>query len=263
MKNLLITSSWIVLSFLFHNHAVAGERDTRTLEPSPTTERQALAAPQRESEKKTDVEPSRQLHNADTTLFSRGDANSDGEFNMSDILTTVGWLFLGQRDPACMAAADMDDSGDVALADAVRASSHLFLGAKPLPAPFPGCGRAQTSGRLSCDFSPCQTTRNRETEEKVIDLLMLALDSDRNLAKRIAGAVADDELEQFAVVLQKEELDLVAPEGFQEAICVFGICVCSGDADCDILISSNTCVEGTEVCYDVDGGTVCTCQDAS
>jgi len=41
--------------------------------------------------------------------FVRGDANADGEVNLSDSVATLQYLFLGGGAPSCLEAADADD----------------------------------------------------------------------------------------------------------------------------------------------------------
>jgi uncharacterized repeat protein (TIGR01451 family) len=90
-------------------------------------------------------------------LLSRGNANADARFDVSDPIATLGFLFLG--DPvelACEDAADADDDGALNLTDAVFALGHLFLGGPQPPPPFPGCGADPTADALRCaSFAPC------------------------------------------------------------------------------------------------------------
>lgn len=86
----------------------------------------------------------------------RGDTNTDGEHDLSDGILILLYLFLGEREPPCLAAADADDSGVVELTDAVYYLSFLFLGGAAPPAPFPECGHDGTSDELSCnEFGRC------------------------------------------------------------------------------------------------------------
>ena len=59
-------------------------------------------------------------------------------------------LFRGGARPACPDAADVDDSGKIAITDAVRLLGHLFRGEAPLPAPYPDPGQDTTPDGLSC-----------------------------------------------------------------------------------------------------------------
>ena len=84
-------------------------------------------------------------------LFVRGDANADGELQISDGIRVIGFLFLGTGAPTCLDAADTDDNGAVELTDAVRIFGFLFLGQAPPPAPGPAeCGPDGTTDMLNC-----------------------------------------------------------------------------------------------------------------
>jgi ELWxxDGT repeat protein len=79
--------------------------------------------------------------------FLRGDANGDGLIDISDPVSTLGWLFLGSAAPACAAAANPNGDAEVDISDATYLLGHLFLGGPAPLAPFPGCG----SGELPSD----------------------------------------------------------------------------------------------------------------
>ena len=92
---------------------------------------------------------------APEALFSRGDANSDAEENISDAIFVLAWLFQGGEPPACEKAADLDDSGHADLTDPIVLLMHLFQGAAPPPGPR-SCGPDPTPDLLSCSvFAPC------------------------------------------------------------------------------------------------------------
>lgn len=89
--------------------------------------------------------------------YLRGDANSDGRADLSDAVFTLGYLFLGSREPSCLKSADVDDNGRVELTDAVRLLNHLFSGAPPPDRPFDECGPDPTEDDLTClRFPPCE-----------------------------------------------------------------------------------------------------------
>ena len=75
---------------------------------------------------------------------------------MSDGIFTLGYLFLGRREPSCRDAADINDSGQIDISDAVATFEFLFLaGRRPPPPPGPvTCGPDPTSDALDCDFYP-------------------------------------------------------------------------------------------------------------
>lgn len=87
------------------------------------------------------------------TRFRRGDANGDGNTDISDGVTILGYLFLGTTAPSCVKSADTDDGGSVEITDAVYLLNHLFLGGAAPPAPFPECGTDPTPDDLSCGAS--------------------------------------------------------------------------------------------------------------
>jgi len=86
--------------------------------------------------------------------FSRGDANTDGNVDISDPTTTLQYLFLGGAELRCVDAADTDDDGMLSLTDAIYVLNHLFLGTTAPPAPYPGCGRDETADGFECETSP-------------------------------------------------------------------------------------------------------------
>lgn len=89
--------------------------------------------------------------------FKRGDANSDGGFDLSDSVSVLNFLFIGGAAPACMKAADIDDRGSLDLTDGVFGLNALFAGGPTPPAPFDSCGTDPTPDDLSCEaFNPCQ-----------------------------------------------------------------------------------------------------------
>ncbi|HLU50056.1 MAG TPA: hypothetical protein VK116_18290, partial [Planctomycetota bacterium] len=88
--------------------------------------------------------------------FRRGDANVDRRVDLSDAVLTLGYLFLGNSRPDCLDAADVDDSGDLTISDAIRLLGFLFQSAPPPPAPGAhGCGADPTNDPLGCDFYSC------------------------------------------------------------------------------------------------------------
>ena len=90
-------------------------------------------------------------------LFTRGDANVDGQVNVSDPSEILGFLFLGNPSRLdCDDAADIDDNGVLELTDAVALLGHLFLGDEAPPPPFAACGDDPTKDSVSCvTFSAC------------------------------------------------------------------------------------------------------------
>ena len=96
--------------------------------------------------------------------FHRGDSNVDGRTDISDDLTVIGYLFLGEEAPRCFDAADANDDARLNLSDAIFVLDDLFGGGRPPPSPGPTgapCGPApgasqsvvETLGRES--YSAC------------------------------------------------------------------------------------------------------------
>jgi hypothetical protein len=91
--------------------------------------------------------------------FERGDANLDGQINLADPLTILGFLFQ-QNSPgiACLDAIDCNDDGSIDLSDPITELNYLFAAGTSLPEPFLGCGPDPTSDALECQpslNSPC------------------------------------------------------------------------------------------------------------
>src|SRR5262245_19491488 len=93
--------------------------------------------------------------------FHRGDVNVDERLDISDAVTTLGFLFLGSPPTLpCFDAADSNDDGKVDISDPTRTLGFLFLGSPPPPVPFgpalSDCGDDPTPDDLDCQsFAPC------------------------------------------------------------------------------------------------------------
>lgn len=85
-------------------------------------------------------------------VFLRGDSNADGGKNVSDPISTLGYLFLGDpRSLICQKSADSDDSGDIDIADVIYTLFEIYV-EKPLPLIVaPGCCTDGTPDDLRCD----------------------------------------------------------------------------------------------------------------
>jgi hypothetical protein len=87
--------------------------------------------------------------------FIRGDANRDGQMDLSDAITALFHLFGGQAID-CRKATDADDSGSLDITDPIQILGCLFLGAGALPRPSGSCGIDPTPDALGCErFEPC------------------------------------------------------------------------------------------------------------
>lgn len=86
------------------------------------------------------------------TAFVRGDANGDSKYDISDPITVLLHLFLGEKVP-CRAALDGNGEGGADISDAVYLLMHLFLNGSPPPPPFPECGVVE--GAECASFPAC------------------------------------------------------------------------------------------------------------
>jgi hypothetical protein len=80
--------------------------------------------------------------------FVRGDSNFDGVLNLSDAVMILETLTYAGMCFTCRDAADANDDGAVDLSDAITVLEYLFLGASPIPPPFPGCDEDETPDDL-------------------------------------------------------------------------------------------------------------------
>jgi len=81
--------------------------------------------------------------------FVRGDANQNGQLELTDAIVTLGFLFLGTHD-GCRDAFDADDDGTVQVTDPIFVLAYLFSGGRQPPDPFPASGVDPTPDELSC-----------------------------------------------------------------------------------------------------------------
>lgn len=79
-----------------------------------------------------------------TVGFRRGDANGDGNIDISDAIQILGFLFLGDVESDCPDGADTNDDSALDISDGVFLLNFLFLGGLPPPPP----------GHLSCGADP-------------------------------------------------------------------------------------------------------------
>jgi PKD repeat protein len=94
-----------------------------------------------------------------TPAFLRGDASCDGDFDITDGIAILYFLFLGATPPCCFDSADVNDDGVVDISDASSVLGYLFLGDPPPPPPFPTCGEDPTGDGVGCDsFDVCPQT---------------------------------------------------------------------------------------------------------
>ncbi len=123
--------------------------------------------------------------------FVRGNANADASVDLSDVVFSLEYLYLGGPTPSCLDAADTNDDGALDVADPVLSLFQQFHGAE-VPGPRPDCGEDPTEDNLTClAFAPCPldcfdqrdleilVAQNFETEDC---LLAPALTEDLGLA---------------------------------------------------------------------------------
>ena len=82
--------------------------------------------------------------------FRRGDVDLNGLLDISDAISTLAYLFLGNAPPRCEDAADTNDDGAIDIADPISLLGHLFLGGHEPSPPFPDPGADPTEDALSC-----------------------------------------------------------------------------------------------------------------
>ena len=111
---------------------------------------------------RTEVEPVTivngifRLRAGDAT-FIRGDANADGNRDISDAIFLLQHLFLGGTPPDCDKSADHNDDGALDISDGIYLLSALFLGGSAVSNPASTCGNDPTPDVLACPyFPPCE-----------------------------------------------------------------------------------------------------------
>jgi hypothetical protein len=86
----------------------------------------------------------------DVSFFRRGDVNGDATVDLSDAVSTLGFLFLGKDRPVCMDAADANDDGKLDVSDAITMLEYLFTGGQQIPPPLAESGPDPTPDLLGC-----------------------------------------------------------------------------------------------------------------
>jgi hypothetical protein len=72
--------------------------------------------------------------------FIRGDADHNGQIDLTDVVDTLDVLFLGGKEVGCLEAMDVDRSFVIDISDAIYLLAYLFNDGLPPASPFPGCG---------------------------------------------------------------------------------------------------------------------------
>lgn len=83
-------------------------------------------------------------------FFVRGDADSNGELELTDAIFHLDALFRGGPASSCADAADANDDGLLDLSDSVYSLWFLFIGGPAPPPPFPEPGTDPTEDELGC-----------------------------------------------------------------------------------------------------------------
>jgi len=89
--------------------------------------------------------------------FVRGDANADGEEDVSDAVSIVLSLFAGRGELPCRRAGDANRDDALDLTDALVLLNHIFRAGPPPADPAAACGVDPRPEALSCErFRPCE-----------------------------------------------------------------------------------------------------------
>ena len=92
-----------------------------------------------------------------TPSFVRGNCNGDQAVDISDAVTILFYLFLGESEPRCLQGCDVNANAQVSIDDAIGLLRYLFSAdGFPIPAPAPGSDCAP-SEEGSCEVSNCVT----------------------------------------------------------------------------------------------------------
>jgi hypothetical protein len=94
-------------------------------------------------------------------VFHRGDSNADGQFNITDGIYVLNFLFLGGPTPPCLESANPNDDLQINITDGIYILNFLFLGGPEPASPGPGgkaCGPDPTGSvsNLGCEsYTDC------------------------------------------------------------------------------------------------------------
>ncbi len=91
------------------------------------------------------------------STFVRADMNDDGNLNIADAIFLLQNLFVGGPSPTCQDSADVNDDGLIDISDVIYSIGYIFSGGPAPVAPFPACGLDPTGGdSFGCDlFNSC------------------------------------------------------------------------------------------------------------
>ncbi|MEC9477497.1 MAG: hypothetical protein VX764_10705 [Planctomycetota bacterium] len=91
--------------------------------------------------------------------FLRADSNSDGSFDIADVVQTLNFLFHAEVIP-CLVALDANDDNSIDIADAIFSLEALFSGGPTPWPPYQNCGVDETPGDLNCETFPACINSN-------------------------------------------------------------------------------------------------------
>jgi hypothetical protein len=83
-------------------------------------------------------------------FFLRGDVDMNCRREVSDPIAALFYLFLGGPEPACLDAADADDSGSLDISDPVFCLLWMFSNGTDFSEPFARLAEDPTSDHLDC-----------------------------------------------------------------------------------------------------------------
>ncbi len=99
----------------------------------------------------TDLDESGIPDECEAPRFIRGEADGMDGVSLGDAIAILDYLFSHMRPFACVAAADVNDSGRVDLIDPVTILHYLFMSGREPWAPYPDCGEDPTPDTLACE----------------------------------------------------------------------------------------------------------------
>jgi len=85
-----------------------------------------------------------------TGPFNRGDCNRDFSVDLSDGVSALGYAFLGDAAPGCLAACDFNGDGLLNITNAVYFFSALFSGGPAVPGPRDAFSQRASDAALGC-----------------------------------------------------------------------------------------------------------------
>ena len=91
----------------------------------------------------------------------RGDANTDGSFDIADVVRSLGHLFQDVS-VDCLIALDSNSDLTVDIADSIFSLNALFIGGPTPASPFQSCGESPEMDVLGCESFPLCEIANQQ-----------------------------------------------------------------------------------------------------